>query len=193
MTVFLFSGHLMDRPDRATPRFPPSMEEAAATAIAKALDRHGAGPADVGVSQAASGGDLLFLEACRARGVRRQILLPFDADTFEQTSVRPSLHGGQWRARYRRALAAPGASVRDMPTALGPLPVGHDPYSACNRWLLDTALAETDGDPASASLCFICLWNGAGPEGPGGTAHMVSAVRALGGLIEHIDTRALDR
>jgi hypothetical protein len=186
MTTFLFSGHLMDRPDRATPRFPPAMEPAAAAAIAAALDRHGAGAGDIAFSQAASGGDLLFLEACFERGVRRHILLPFDIATFEQTSVRPSLHGERWVERYRRALSAPGATVLEMPTALGPLADGRDPYEACNRWLIDEALAHAGG-----ALCFICLWNGDGPEGPGGTAHMVAEVGAHGGLIEHIDTRLL--
>lgn len=186
MTTFLFSGHLMDRPDRPVPRFPPSMESAAAAAIATALDRHGAGSGDVSFSQAASGGDLLFLDACAVRGVRRHILLPFDVATFEQTSVRPSLHGDQWAERYHRALVAPGAGVQEMPSALGPLADGRDPYEACNLWLLDEALAQPTG-----RLCFICLWNGEGPEGPGGTAQMVSSVRARGGLIEHIDTRLL--
>lgn len=186
MTTFLFSGHLMDRPDRLVPRFPPSMESAAAAAIAAALDRHGAGAGDLCLSQAASGGDILFLEACQRRGVTCRILLPFDVATFEQTSVRPSLCGDRWADRFHRVIGAHGSTVEEMPTALGPTADGSDPYEACNLWLFDQAIRSEHG-----RLCFICLWNGEGSEGPGGTAHMVSAVQARGGLIEHIDTRLL--
>ena len=66
--VFLFSGHMVDAPDRAEPRFPAEKEGIAARAIAAALDQLGAGPGDLALAQAANGGDLLFLEACKARG-----------------------------------------------------------------------------------------------------------------------------
>ena len=88
--VFLFSGHMIDAPDRPTPRFPAAKEVIAAQKVAAALDEQGAGPNDLAVSQAAAGGDLLFLESCQQRGVRCQILLPFDEPTFVQRSILPS-------------------------------------------------------------------------------------------------------
>jgi len=58
--VFLFSGHMIDAPNRSTPRFPADKEPIAAAAIVAELDRLGAGPDDLGICGGACGGDLLF-------------------------------------------------------------------------------------------------------------------------------------
>ena len=64
----LFTGHMIDKPDRPTPRFPASKEAAAAIAIRAALRKvmveAGSDPL-VGIAAAACGGDILFHEACR--------------------------------------------------------------------------------------------------------------------------------
>src|ERR1043166_7173251 len=69
--VLLCSGHMIDAPDREDPRFPPSREPVAAAAIAQLLDSPeiGAGAGDLAICGGACGGDLLFAEACLARGV----------------------------------------------------------------------------------------------------------------------------
>jgi tetratricopeptide (TPR) repeat protein len=54
--VMLFSGHMMDAPNRASPRFPPAKETAAAQAIEAELDRLGADAGDLSFCQAAAGG-----------------------------------------------------------------------------------------------------------------------------------------
>jgi tetratricopeptide (TPR) repeat protein len=74
--VVLFSGHMIDRPDRAHPRFPEAKAGAAERRIGEELDKLGVGPADLGVTQAACGGDLLFIRECLARGMRLEIYLP---------------------------------------------------------------------------------------------------------------------
>ena len=53
--VFLFSGHMVDAPDRSRARFPPDKEPLAAAAIAKLLDELGAGATDVAISSGACG------------------------------------------------------------------------------------------------------------------------------------------
>src|SRR5690349_14580778 len=45
--VLLFSGHMVDAPDRPQPRFPPRMVPAAARRIAEVLDGLQAGPDDL--------------------------------------------------------------------------------------------------------------------------------------------------
>lgn len=184
--VFLFSGHMMDAPDRATPRFPADKEAAAAQKIAQALDALGAGASDLALSQAAAGGDLLFLEACQQRGVRCQILLPFEEAEFIDQSMVPATHGDQWRERYFALKTQLRDPPRFMPDELGPLPKGVDPYERCNLWLLYTALSwGTD------KVRFVCLWNGAGGDGPGGTQHMRDEVKRRTGRVTWIDTRTL--
>ena len=55
-----------------------------------------------------------------------------------------------------------------------------------NRWLVYTALAQ-----GADRLRFICLWNGGGGDGRGGTAHMVKEVARRTGQVTWLDTRAL--
>ncbi|RTL32024.1 MAG: DUF4071 domain-containing protein [Burkholderiales bacterium] len=184
--VLLFSGHMMDTPTRPTPRFPQQGEPLARPAIEDALDQLGAGPDDLALCQAAAGGDLLFLEACRQRGVRCEVLLPFEEPVFIERSVMPSIDGPAWRDRFYDALRAPGTTVRVMPQELGPLPDGIDPFERCNLWLLYRALARGVG-----KVRMVTLWNGGGGDGPGGTAHMVGEVKRHTGQVIWLDTREL--
>lgn len=184
--VLLFSGHMIDTPERESPRFPPSRAPAAAGCIEQVLEAADAGAQDAAFSQAAAGGDLLFLEACVARGVRCQVLLPFPEPEFVERSILPSADGTGWRERWLAVKARLSGAPRIMPDELGPTPTGEDPYARCNQWLLECALAS-----GAERLRFICLWNGAGGDGPGGTAHMVHKVERLGARVDWIDTRDL--
>lgn len=186
--VILFSGHMIDRPDRPKPRFPPRLEEAASQRIQAVLAELDAGPEDLAISQAASGGDLLFLEACQHRGVRRQVLLPFEETEFVQRSILPSLQGDLWRQRFvaMRDQLDPSRPIRIMPVALGPAPKGRNPYERCNDWLLYSGLCH-----GLARLRFLCLWDGEGGDGRGGTAHMVREVEEHSGQVIRIDSHSL--
>ena len=185
--VLLFSGHRIDAPNRTPPRFPPEKAPAADARLNEALDQIGVGAHALALSQAAAGGDILFLEACHARGARCEVLLPFAEAEFVQQSVASSADGEQWVQRFHALKAKLGADAfRIMPEELGPLPEGADPYERCNLWLLSEALAYGDD-----KLNFICLWNGATGDGPGGTAHMAEEAKRRTGRIYWIDTRTL--
>ncbi|MGM9487280.1 hypothetical protein [Ideonella sp. YS5] len=184
--VFLFSGHMIDAPGRPSPRFPPSCEAAAAREIGAVLDRLGAGPGDLAISQAAAGGDILFLEAAEARGLRCQVMLPFDEPEFIRRSILPSCDGPSWRDRWLALQARLVEPTRVMHRDLGPTPLGVDDFERANDWLMDTALGF-----GPAKVRFICLWNGAGGDGPGGTQHMMDEVRRHAGQAHWIDTRTL--
>ena len=93
--VILFSGHMIDAPGRTEPRFPPALAPAAAARIAAALDDLGAGPLDLGLTQGAAGGDLLFAEAAQARALPLLFLQPFGEDEFLARSVRPVISYSQ--------------------------------------------------------------------------------------------------
>lgn len=183
--VFLFSGHMIDTPDRLTPRFPAAKESIAAQKIAEALDQLGAGPDDFALTQGACGGDLLFTEACQQRGVKVHWLQPFREPDFIEKSV---VRGGEsWRTRYLDAKAKLAAPIRSAPDELGDPPPNSEPgypYERCNLWLLYTALAC-----GVDKVRFVCLWNGGGGDGPGGTAHMYNEVKRRTGRVTWIDTR----
>ena len=124
--VFLFSGHLIDARGRKAPRFPPEREPIAARAIATALDELGAGGRDLGITEGACGGDLLFAEALLERGAALELRLPFDEPTFLRESVdfekAPSPMPDRWHERFMQAKARAKALV--MPEVLGPTPDG---------------------------------------------------------------------
>ena len=186
--VFVFSGHMVDTPTRPVPRFPAVAVPAAAERIGAALDALGATAGDIAFSQAAAGGDLLFLQACRDRNLRAQVLLPFAEDMFVAQSILPSTDGAGWRERWlglRAHLAWPPLTMEEE---LGPCPPAVDAFERCNRWLLARALAcAADGD----GVQLIALWNGAGGDGPGGTRHMIDEVQRRGGSVHWVDTRTL--
>ena len=145
-----------------------------------------AGPSDLALSQAAAGGDLMFLEACVTRGVPCQVLLPFAEPQFLQRSVLPSAHGEAWRARWLAVKPRLGRALRVLPEALGPNPADADPFERCNRWLLNTALAA-----GPDRLRFICLWDGQGADGPGGTRHLWQEASRRTAEVCWIDIRTL--
>ncbi|MEO7117071.1 MAG: hypothetical protein ABIZ18_14585 [Caldimonas sp.] len=184
--VILFTGHMVDAPGRPLARFPTALVPAAAKRIAAALDAIGAGPADLALTQGAAGGDVLFAEACLARDVPLRLMLPLAEPEFVAKSLLPVQDGEAWLARYRTVVARLDVPPREAPQVLGRLVDDEDPFVRGNRWLLETALAF-----GADRLRCICLWNGGGGDGPGGTRHLVDAVRALGGEVQWIDTREL--
>jgi hypothetical protein len=182
--VLLFSGHRVDEPGRVARRLPPSCVDAAAAAITAALEALDAGPTDLALTQGANGGDLLFAEACLARRVPLQMMLPEPEEAFIAHSVAGAAGLHHWLARYHAVRARLVEPPRVMPAdANSQL----DPLERCNLWLLAAALAH-----GVQRLRFVCLWDGAlQGDGPGGTAHLVREVMRRTNRITWIDTRVL--
>lgn len=180
--VVLFSGHMVDAPGREKPRFPPNKEPVAAHAIAAALDELAIRASDLCICGGACGGDILFAEAALSRSARLELYIPFDEATFLEKSV--DFAGNSWRDRFFAAKAR--AALHVQPIELGPPPAVEDPYERNNRWMLEAASRfGADG------LDFVCLWNGEGGDGPGGTRHMMEEVRGRGGRAIWLDTKKL--
>lgn len=177
--VLLFSGHMIDAPSRSEPRFPPAAEPVAARAIGEVLQVLAAGPGDLAICGGANGGDLLFAEAALAHGCPLEVYLPFDKPRFIEASV--AFAGGDWVERFERVLDAASVDVMHAPG-----PPGADPYEVNNLRMLAAACRH-----GSERLHFICLWNGADGDGPGGTAHLQAEVARRGGRVVWLDTRQL--
>ena len=133
--VVLFSGHMIDAPDRTPPRFPPDKASVAAAAIEVALATIGAAAGGLAICGGACGGDLLFAEACLARGMALELYIPFDEATFLANSV--DFADADWHDRYLAAKSC--ATLHVMADELGTLPAGDNPYERNNRWMLDQA------------------------------------------------------
>jgi class 3 adenylate cyclase len=98
--VLAFAGHMIDAPDRSTPRFPAALARAVAAAIRGRLART---HLPVVYTSAACGADLMFVEAALEIGAEVNVVLPFDREDFVRTSVAPG--GGDWAARFDHALS----------------------------------------------------------------------------------------
>jgi class 3 adenylate cyclase len=97
-TVIHYTGHMIDPPGTKG-RFPAKREPEVAEQIAAALERNEVGFA---YGSLACGADILFAEACLARGMELNVVLPFQKDEFKKLSV---LRGGAgWDERFDRCL-----------------------------------------------------------------------------------------
>ncbi|SDR51303.1 protein of unknown function [Paraburkholderia fungorum] len=185
--VFLFSGHMIDAPNRPLERFPADMADLAKVAIEETLDALDARQGDLALCQGACGGDLLFARAALDRGLRVELRLPFDEATFLQRSVDVA-SGESWRERYFEVKNNELTTILVMPDELGPVPKSRDTYERANLWQLYSALAW---GPSNVEM--IVLWNGKKSGKPGGTDHMLEEVSKRSGQYRVIDSRALLR
>jgi len=181
-TVLLFSGHMIDAPGRKQPRFPADKESIAKDAIVDTLTQAGAGPGDLAICGAACGGDQIFAEACLARDMRLELYIPFDQPTFLANSV--DFADANWHERFLAAKAK--AMLHVMPDELGLLQPGEDPYERNNMWMLESAARF-----GPEKIVFICLWDGQGGDGPGGTRHLMEEARRKSERVYWLDTRKL--
>jgi hypothetical protein len=187
--VILFSGHLIDAANRPAPRFPPRAASAAAREIGRILSGLKAGAGDIGITQGAAGGDLLFAEGMLARGASLQLYLPFRESSFLKTSVtyqKLKPPSDRWRKRFFAVRNHPRTSLEVITATTGGVPRHADPYERCNLWMLNEAQAL-----AGSRALFICLWDGGQGDGRGGTAHMMRCVQDAGLKSYEIDTRRL--
>lgn len=179
---------MIDQLGRKSARFPPECEPRVAAEIDAKLTELGAGAMDLGITQGACGGDLLFAEAMLKRGAALQLDLPFAEETFLKESVdfkkASSSVPDRWRDRFLAVRRHPSVRITVMPAG-GSAERG-DVFERCNLWMLERALSFGAGN-----VRFICVWNGAGGDGPGGTEHMRKAVQQHGGAEYWIDIRRL--
>jgi hypothetical protein len=182
--VLLFSGHMIDAPGREEPRFPADKEAIAADAIAKLLDSAeiGVNSTDLAICGGACGGDLLFAEACLARGAKLELYIPFDEPTFLAESV--DFANANWRQRFFAARAK--AALHVAPDELGELAPDDNAYERNNMWMLEQAARF-----GAEKLIFICLWNGKGGDGPGGAKHLMDEAGRKTPRVHWLDTREL--
>lgn len=93
--VIAFAGHMVDAPNRATPRFPPEIEGKVKDAIKGAIRTLNA---SIGYSSLACGADILFAEAIAEEGGEMHVLMPFNKSDFVNTSL--LFAGEHWVTRF---------------------------------------------------------------------------------------------
>jgi class 3 adenylate cyclase len=176
--VVLFAGHMVDRPDRTAPRFPPSLERAVQEAIRERLEKLDAG---VGYASAACGSDLLFLEAILERGGEAHVVLPYDREQFREDSVEV-ISSADWGARYRSVLER---ATRVVPASEQRLEGSSLSCEYAN--LLLHGLASIHAAQLETELTPLTVWDGLPGDGPDGTASIVERWRKLRYVVEWIN------
>ncbi|MFN0300560.1 MAG: tetratricopeptide repeat-containing protein [Burkholderiales bacterium] len=187
--VLVFTGHMIDAPDRKTPRFPAAKEQAARRAIRDAIlsEQQKYPGRIIGIAGGACGGDILFHEACAETGIATELLLALPRDAFVRESVQ---HGGpQWVERFEKLSAARTPRVLVEREALPRwlrMRKGYSVWERNNLWTLFNALAH-----GGEKVTLIALWDGQSGDGPGGTQDMVDKAKARGAVVQILDTHAL--
>ena len=172
--VFLFSGHLIDRPERPTPRFPPRLGPEVSEAIVTLLSHLDGGDGDLAICGGACGGDLLFARAALDRNIPLEIRLARPPGDFLESSV--AFAGQDWVDLFHLVCGHRRTTV--FPPTAG---AGANVYEQTNAQMLERALTW-----GASRLHFLCLWNRR-PGQKGGTHGMVERVRDRGGEIHIID------
>ena len=178
--IFLGSGHMIDAPDRAAPRFPEAKAELVRTAIGQWLERWKIGSDDLAICSGACGADILFGEEALRRGAKVQLRLAEAEENFVRTSVERA--GEEWVRRFRAL--ADRAEVLVLPESFA-AEIGGSIYQRTNLWMVDAAeRVASDETPWYA----IMVWDErpAG-DGPGGTSDFEARIREVGAEVAIIN------
>ena len=205
--VLVFAGHMIDAPDRKTPRFPADKEIVARKKIKEVVLAEmntGAGVASA-YAGGASGGDILFQEVCAELGIETHLYLAVQPQIYVTTSVNKA--GPKWVQRFwdlhkahvernqvrvlSQTTEAPKDDINYLPAWLRDKPK-YNIWQRNNLWMLYNALAEgCDDKTGDPNLTLIALWDRAEGDGAGGTGDLVNKVERLGARCEIIDTKEL--
>ena len=169
--VLVFAGHMIDRPDRTTPRFPSEFESAVAKEIQRKIDMLKPG---FGFASAACGSDILFLEAMLDAGAEVSVVLPYNEEDFVRDSV-DFIPNSNWRVRFERVLTR---SARVITASTQRIGTGGISYEFCSQLLL--GLAAIRCRQLDSTLIPLAVWDEKPGDGPGGTASVVENWRKLG-------------
>lgn len=175
--ALIFTGHMIDAPDRAMPRFPAEKEEAAGEEIYHYVRKQSdeVNGNLVGISSGACGGDILFIEACQKLEIENYLFLPFSHEEFLKSSVNIT-SDSCWELRFLTIWEGLDERHKEVIKPDKTLNV----YDACNLRMLDF------GKGIGERVDLLALWDGIAPEKPGGTADFVRRVKEQNGQVHQI-------
>jgi len=185
--VIVCSGHMIDKPDRPSERFPPRKEAAVRDRIVDRLKTWQVSTGDLGICGGARGADILFAEACADRGTEVWLFLPLPLPAFLQESVQ--LPDSDWEDRFFALRNRLGVKMFFQPEHPESTPNDVSVFARNNLLMIDTARGEST-DPKN--LYGLLVWDEkATSDGPGGTSDFAERIRQLGGNLAIINPTKL--
>ena len=183
-TVIISSGHLTDKPDRPTPRFPESKVGVVRDHMSRQLSAWSVGPGDLAICGGARGSDIIFAELCADRGAEVWLFISLDEADFLEQSVR--VPGTDWEQRF--IALRKRAGVKTLMQA-SDASASSSPFASANIWMVETGKTQASSPD---HLYAILVWDEkpAG-DGPGGTADFAQRVQQVGGHVAVIDPTKL--
>lgn len=168
--IAVFSGHMIDSPDRPVPRFPMNAEETVRSALRKSIANH---MIKIGFASCACGGDILFLEEVLAAGGECIVVPPLPLEATIRNSV--AFVPGNWDARLKAILANP--KIRLLAPECDETGESDEVvYDFANRYLL--GLATLKSHELGFPLFGVCVWDGKESGLLGGTDSAVKLWRS---------------
>src|SRR5207302_612035 len=175
--IIVFAGHLIDRPERSSPRFPASIESSVRDAIRSRIRKIAPG---FGYASAGCGADILFLESLLSNGAEAHVVLPYEKQQFIQDSV--AFANADWIKRFENALER----ATTVTTASNErIEEGSMSFEYAN--LLLFGLADIRARQLETDLVPLAVWDNKPGDGPGGTASAVEHWKRLGLDVQVID------
>lgn len=176
--VLVFTGHMIDAPNRNEPRFPLQMAEKVRSRIQSVIETLRPAAA---YGSAACGADILCLEAVQELGGELHIVLPFAADQFRAESVE-FCGQGDWGERFHRLL---DDASEVMVISEKPPPSGASAFEYAN--LVMTGLARLRSQVLDTDLFGLAIWDGSIAGDVGGTSSVVDMWHRYGIETEQIN------
>ena len=174
--ILVFTGNMIDQPDRAVPRFPSSLEAAVRAALRERLDA--LAPLAVYAS-AACGADILCLELGRELGAETHVVLPFPPAEFRRASV--DFATNDWSPRFEAVLAAADSvTVASEHRASG----SSATFEYAN--LILTGMGRLRAQALDTALQGLAAWDPDAIGAAGGSASLVSLWNAHGLPVDHV-------
>lgn len=175
--VVCITGHIVDRSDRASPRFPDESVPKVKEAFPVLFGQLGPTAAVVG---GAAGADLLACEALQAMNVSATVILPMRSEPYAAESVSPS--GPAWEAHFQQVLSA-SERVLDFPA--------REPDADGRLWEFGNELllghARQQALAARGAWEVIAVWDGKMGDGAGGTQDLILRAHEMGASVHVID------
>ncbi|WP_374172684.1 hypothetical protein [Flavobacterium tructae] len=174
--TIVFTGHMIDAPDRKEPRFPAFKEAPVKQRIYRLLqEKKNSGKMLKGIAGGACGGDILFHEACLLLGIPSEIYLALPVSDFKKKSV--SFAGGDWEQRFDRL-------INILPVYFVPAGSKKDVWQAANEYMLGQALHNGNDNTE-----LLVLWDIESEKKSGGTLEMAEAAKQKGIAVTEIDIK----